>query len=249
MKMKAGETAFWRLLLITVAAIVVAMVVPVSGDRASAEMLLAVAVFVAAVYVHLLAVAATRKDKLFEAVRIELNKIRRVYHISKNLAASDGKYRTWFTELHGFVYDYLTAFAGKDFDAYDEFNGKFRALSYHVYTIPEIESRKDAALYQDLLRTTASVAEARQQIKELWDRGMSAYSWTVVGILTGAYVVAALCAMNGTMSSRLVGGLSVAAALLAADLLRVTDTLSGEKKIMAERYADNVRRLELGRHE
>ncbi len=249
MKIPVTSGTLFRLIGLTVGSIAFALVVPVTGDPYAGGLQLATAVFVAMTFALLVAQASDRRQKLFESVRLELNKIRRIYHLSKNLSAANPKYRTWFTDMHGFVYAYLMSFAGKDFDSYDGLNAEFRKLSYHIYTVPDLETKKEEALFQDLLRTAATVAEARQQIKELWDNRLSAYGWTVVLLMTLGYVVTTMLAMGETSASRLAAGMMIAVALLAIDLLWETDTLAGEKRAMAKRYVDNVGRLELGRRE
>jgi hypothetical protein len=249
MKIPVTQNTLLRLICVTVGSTAFALVVPVGGDPYASGLQLALTVFMAVIIGLLIGEAAGRRQKLFEAVRVELNKIRRIYHLSKNLASSNQKYRTWFTDMHGYVYEYLTSFSGKDFDAYDGFNASFRKLSYHIYTVPELETRKDEALFQDLLRTASTVAESRQQIKELWDNRLSAYGWTVVLLMSLGFVVATTFAMGETNASRLTGGMLIATALLAVDLLWEIDTLAGEKKAMAKRYVDNLGRLELGRRD
>ncbi|HTK05472.1 MAG TPA: hypothetical protein VL500_07840 [Candidatus Eisenbacteria bacterium] len=249
MKIPVTQVTLLRLICLTVGSIAFALVTPVGDDITSGELHLAGALFMAAIISLLVRDAAARRQKLFEAVRVELNKIRRIYHLAKNLAAANQKYRTWFTDMHGYVYEYLSSFAGKDFDSYDGFNASFRKLSYHIYTVPDLETKKDEALFQDLLRTASTVAESRQQIKELWDSRLSAYGWTVVLLMTLAFVVTTTMAMSETYASRLSAGLLIATALLAVDLLWETDTLAGEKKDMATRYVDNIGRLELGRRD
>lgn len=247
MKTPVNDTTFWRLLAIMFGSLVFAMLVPVTGDPVATGMLAPASIFVAAILGLLIVDASARREKLMEAVRVELNKMRRIYHLSKNIADNNPTFRNWFTDLHGYVYSYLSGFSGKDFGAYDGFNAAFRKVSYHIYTIPELDTRKNEMLYQELLRTAGTVAESRQQIKELWDSRLSAYGWTLVSLLASGYAVAAAFAMNSTTASRVVGGISVAAMLLAVDYLRETDTLNGEKRALAERYAANVGRLELGR--
>ena len=65
--------------------------------------------------------------------------------------------------------------------------------------------------------------------------------------MTLGFIVASMLGMSETLASRLAAGMTVAAALLAVDLLWETDTIAGEKKAMAKRYVDNLGRLELGR--
>ncbi len=249
MNIPVTRVTLLRLIVLTVGSVALAVSIPVSGDQVAPVLAIVVAVFVAIVLGVLINEASARRQKLFEAVRIELNKIRRIYHLSKNLAASSHDYRSWFTEMHGYVYGYLSCFAGKDFDAYDDFNKEFRKLSYHIYTVPALAAPKDQALFQDLLSTAGTVAEARQQIKELWDNRLSAYGWTVILLMVLGLVVTVAFSMSETIASRLSGGVAIAAALLAVDLLWEIDTLAGEKKTMARRYVENVGRLELGRRE
>lgn len=238
-----------RLIVLTVGSLAFAVSVPATGDPFAGSALLPSAVIVAATLSVLIREASARRTKLFESVRIELNKIRRLYHVSKNLSAVSQRFRSWFTDMHGHVYGYLSSFAGKDFEAYDGFNAAFRKLSYHIYTIPELESKKEEALFQDLLRTAATVAESRQQIKELWDKRLSAYGWSIVLLMGTGLVMTAVLAMGETIASRLSTGGLIASVLLALDLLWEVDTFAGEKKWLAMRYVENVGRLELGRKE
>lgn len=247
MKIPVTRNTLLRLICISVGSVAFAVMVPVSGDPYVSGANMAISVFTALIIAILVAEAASRRQKLFEAVRVELNKIRRIYHLSKNLASANTEYRSWFTEMHGYVYMYLMSFQGKDFDAYDGFNAAFRKLSYHIYTLPELKSKKDEALFNDLLRTASTVAESRQQIKELWDNRLSGYGWTIVLLLTLGFVMTTVFAMGETFSSRIAGGMAIAAAFLAVDLLWETDTLAGEKNAMAKRYVANIGRLELSR--
>lgn len=247
MNIPVTQSTLIRLIVITVGSVAFAVSTPVWADPYASAMQMPIALIVAVVMAVLIGEASARRQKLFESVRVELNKIRRLYHVSKNLSAVSGRFRSWFTDMHGHVYGYLSAFAGKDFDSYDGFNPAFRKLSYHIYTIPELESKKEEALFQDLLRTAATVAESRQQIKELWDKRLSAYGWSVVLLMGSGLVLTTVLSMGETIASRLAGGALVASVLLALDLLWEIDTLAAEKKALAMRYVENVGRLELGR--
>lgn len=239
-----------RLAVLVMAAFLLAAFLPPSADPTAVAFAPVAAVLFAAMSVLVLAQVTARRKRLFDAMRLELNKLRRLYHISKNLStAAPDRYRGWFTQLHGFLYGYLTFFSGNDFDSYDGSNAAFRKLSYHVYTIPEIETRKQQALFDDLLRTTASIAEARQHIKELWDERITANLWLILLLLGGGFSLTAALAMGDSSASRLVVGSSFAAAFLIVDFLLELDMLEDDRKGMAKRYADNVAKLELGRRE
>ncbi len=250
MNVPVNQNVLGRLIVLTMGGLAFAMVMPAYGDPYAAAFLPAIAAFLAAALLVLIAQAVIRRHQLFEAVRMELNKLRRLYHISKNLSvAAPQRYRGWFTELHGFLYEYLTLFSGKDFDSYDSSNAHFRKLSYHVYTIPEVDSKKEEALFNDLLGTAATVASARQQIKELWDNRLSAYVWTVLMLMVAGFVATTVFAMGESVGGRFAAGATIAVVLLAVDLLWEIDTLSAERTQMAQRYVNNLSKLELGRRE
>ncbi|MEY4723570.1 MAG: hypothetical protein RLZZ324_1083 [Candidatus Parcubacteria bacterium] len=237
-----------RLTVLTMAGFALATVFPAYDDASAATINISVAVVFAAVIGVMLAQVLARRARLLDAVRVELNKLRRLYHLSKNLAeGSQEKFRSWFTELHGDLYAYLMFFSAKDFSAYDDSNPAFRKLSYHVYTLPELDTRKEQALFDDILRTTAQIAEARQKIKELWDNRLSGYSWTALLLMTAGFMVSTLFAMNGSSPARTVAGAALVAALLAIDLIWEADSLAAERSVMSRRYVLNLSKLELRR--
>ena len=233
--------------MMIMASFALAFVVPALADTSAMTLSITFSIVFAAILVTLLLQAANRRKQLFDATRTELNKLRRMYHISKNLSvAAPERYRSWFTDVHGYLQAYLMHFSGKDFSAYDSSNAAFRKLSYHIYTIPSVETRKEAALFEDLLRTTATVAESRQQIQELWAHRMSSYLWMILASLAAGYVFTALLVVDDTLISRLAGGVVVLAGVLALDLLWQIDAMSSDRDIMAKRYVDNLGKLELG---
>lgn len=247
MRLPVTPSTFVRLAGITVGSVVFALVVPVMADPIARAMQPSIALFAAGTVLVLLAEASARRTKLLESVRAEMNKLRRIYHLAKNLAGDDATYRVWFTELHGYIYSYLGGFSGKSLDQYDELNTAFRLISYHVYTVPELDTRKRESLFKDLLATTSSVSEARQQIKELWDNRLSAYGWMSVLLLAFAFIGSTVLAAGDTQSSRIAAGVAIASMLVVVDLLWETDTLKDEKKAVAKGYLDNMGRLELRR--
>lgn len=237
-----------RLSVLTVAGFVAGAMIPAYDDSSAATINIAIAVVYAAFVSVILTMVTSRRGKIFDAVRLELNKLRRLYHISKNLSSfAPERFRVWFTDLHGHLNGYLGFFSGKDFGEYDSSNAAFRKLSYHVYTLPELESRKEQALFEDILHTTAQVAEARQQIKELWDNRLSGYMWTVLMLMTATFMVSTGFATSDTLGGRVSAGAAFAVALLVVDLLWEVDTMSSERHGMAKRYADNLAKLELKR--
>ena len=239
---------FLRVTLLVLASYLAVFMLPASNDRASWQLVTATAVLFGLIIMTLIRQAMERRQQLLGAVRIELNKLRRVYHIAKNLSVvAPQRFRGWFTDVHGFLYEYLNTFAGKNFADYDSANAAFRKLSYHIYTIPELETKKEEALFDDLLHTTGVVAEARQHIKELSENRLPLYGWLVTSIMLGGFIASVLVTLGANQYDRFVSGTLLVCATFSVDILCRIDSLRAERKMLSKRYVDNVARLELSR--
>jgi hypothetical protein len=191
--------------------------------------------------------AMDRHEALGEWIALELNKIRRVYHLAKNLGASENL-RQWFTEVHEYVYAYLSSFEGKNFSEYEETNAAFRRVSYHVYQIPELKTDKERALYDELLDAAGLVAGARQRIKEIWNGGLPRPLWNLLVLAAAAAGAAVLFAVGSI--DRLVAALLLSVLVIAVTLVRETDTMRTlDGGALPKRYVENIARLELRRRE
>jgi hypothetical protein len=231
-----------RILIIVIASFALAFLAPVSAGPAS---LAAAAVVLTAVMLSIVVQRALRRhDQLNEWVAIELNKVRRIYHLARNLGET--RHRQWFTELHGFVYAYLTAFDKKDFSQYQETNAQFRKLSYHLYQIPGLETEKERVLYSDLLEAAGLVAGARQRIQEIWNGSLPSSVWNGLTVLSIAAAAAVLTAMGP--SDRFTAGFVLTALGAGVMLAREADDMrrvAGED--LSKRYVENIARLEMTR--
>lgn len=234
-----------RLLVILIASFALALLAPVSAGSAA---LAGTAVLLAGVMLALVIQRALRRhDELNEWVAIELNKVRRIYHLGRNLGL-ETRHRQWFTELHGSLYAYLTAFDKKKFSQYQETNGQFRKLSYHLYQIPGLESEKERVLYRDLLEAAGLVAGARQRIQELWNGSLPSKVWNGLSVMVMVAAAATLSAMGP--SDRYTAALVLTALGTALVLARASDDMpdvAGEE--LSKRYVENIARLELAREE
>ncbi len=236
-----------RLIVIVTAVFALMSWVPVIGFTTLPRYDVPSGLMVGSILAFLLFQAAERRRAFVSAVYVELNKLRRIYHLSKSLSLMDAKYRPWFTELHGAIVSYLSSFQGRDMDAYSESNEAFRKVSYGVYQIPDIGSKKEEALFNELLRATATVAEARQSVKELRRSRLSAYAWVVILLMVAGFTVTSYLSTGDTDISRLATAAVLVVAFLAVDLLWEVDTLASERVSIAERYVNNVGKLQLGR--
>ncbi len=234
-----------RVLVILIGSFALAFIAPVAaGSAALAE----AAVVAAAIFLGVAAQRALlRRDQLAEWIAIELNKLRRLYHLGKNLG-TESRHRQWFTELHGHLYAYLTAFDKKSFSAYQETNGQFRKLSYHLYQIPSLDTEKERVLYRELLDAAGTVAGARQRIQELWNGQLPKGMRIALLAMTAFAALAVLMAMGP--ADRFAAAFVLAA--LGSGMAFVTEAdglraLAGED--LSKRYVENIARLELSRHE
>ncbi len=234
-----------RMLGVVIGSFILALFAPVS---AGAPALATASVLTTA---FLLAVAAqralARRDQLTEWIAIELNKLRRVYHLGKNLGM-ESRHRQWFTELHSHLYAYLTAFDKKNFSQYQETNGHFRKLSYHLYQIPSLDTEKERVLYRDLLEAAGTVAGARQRIQELWNGRLPAPFGRALLCMVVLSCAAVLWSMGP--ADRYTAAFVLATLGSAVVFVRDVDSMrvmAGDE--LSKRYVENIAHLELSRHE
>ncbi len=207
----------------------------------------AASVLFAAIFGAFSILAISRRERLKETIAMELNKIRRIYHLGKNL--SGGEYiRAWFTQLHGFVYEYLGSFEKNSIIKYDQNNAAFRKLAYHIYAIPEIREVKEEALYNGLLKAAGEVSEARQKVSSLLKARFYSNHWFELLIALILFVVTILSSASDNTGARFVTFATLSLGLLLAEFYFEHDFLSEETaRHLADEYVDNIGRLELKR--
>lgn len=193
--------------------------------------------------------ATKRRQDLRSAVYLELNKLRRLYHISKNLTAGSNRFRPWFMEIHGNLHMYLAAFEGSKLTDYRQNNPGFRRLSYHIYTAPEMETNKERELYSDLLKTTGVVAETRQRIKELIGGRLEHPEWSWLLVASFTCILAVLASADASAASRLAVGMLIGVVLASIDYVWRSDRLEREMADWTGRYVRNISKLEYRRRD
>ncbi len=209
--------------------------------------LVPVTIVFAAVFGVLAAVAIGRRERLKSETATELNKIRRVYHLGKNLGSSP-HLRGWFTDLHGYIYDYLGGFDRFDLSEYEKGNPLFRRIAYHVYTLPALHEVKEEVLYDELLEATAAISDARQKISTLYRIRYAKSHWPELLILLVVFTLTALSVSAGTPASPLLAASFLAGGYVLALTFLVHDiwTKEGDRRLARE-YVNNITRLELRR--
>jgi hypothetical protein len=211
------------------------------------NLLLPIAIIFAIAFGLLSWVAINRRERLKQEVATELNKIRRIYHLGKNLGAVP-YLRNWFTDLHGFIYDYLGCFSKFDLSEYEKGNALFRRIAYHVYTLPELHEVKEQVLYDELLEATAEVSNARQSITTLLRIRYSQSHWFELAVLVLVFTASVVLATVDNVLSRI-----FTANLLAAGYVLVLTFMFHDlwtkpsDRRLSDEYVRNIARLELRR--
>ena len=210
-------------------------------------LLLPTATIFAVVFGLLSWVAIDRRERIKQEAATELNKIRRIYHLGKNLGAAP-HLRNWFTDLHGFIYDYLGCFGKLDFSDYEKGNALFRRIAYHVYTLPELNEVKEEVLYGELLEATADVSNARQKISTLLRNRYAQGHWFELAVLVLVFTVSIVLGTGDSVLSRiLTANLLVAGFVLVLTFLFHDFWTKSADRRLADDYMKNIARLELRR--
>lgn len=221
--------------------------VPLFPTSISGTLILPVVIIFSIVFGIVTYIAVDRRERLKESVATELNKLRRVYHLGKNLGTSP-YLRSWFTDLHGFIYDYLGGFEKYDLSEYEKGNALFRRIAYHVYVVPDLREVKEQVLYDELLAATAVVSDARQKIATLIKNEYARSHWFELVALFVIFVATVLMVGGTDQLSRFVtanilaGGTILALSFFEHDIW----TKEGNGKLSME-YVKNIARLELRR--
>jgi hypothetical protein len=237
-----------RTVVVVLAAYLIAYIFTPIAPVALAEVIVIPVIIIFAVVFGILAyVAVDRRERLKEAVATELNKMRRIYHLGKNLGASP-HLRGWFTDLHGFVYDYLGGFEKYDMAEYNKGNALFRRIAYHVYTVPDLREVKEQVLYTELLAATAIVSDARQKIVTLHGSGFAQSHWFELAVMFAIFAVTVVAGMADLPLSRFVtANILAAGAILALFFVEHDAMTADEDMALAKEYVKNIARLELRR--
>jgi hypothetical protein len=192
----------------------------------------------------LMSLSLTRHQQIEEHISIELNKIRRIYHLTVHLAKKDEKSAAWLKETTKAIRDYLTFFKKHRFDQYEGSNGLFREVSYRIYGLPERGFAYDESLYASLLEATSDVTVAREQIQAKKDYSIGRYQWIVLILVSLAFCVTMSLNTPYEFVARVATGIVIFCFLVALNLLYEYDFSNPIKfRLISDQYADNLEKL------
>lgn len=189
----------------------------------------------------LMSLSLTRKQTLEEKIGIELNKIRRLYHLALNMRNADPELDGWFKDMVDALRNYLTMFCTRTFAEYELGDALFRKVTYVTYSVPARKVPYNSELYQFVLDTTTDVTEARQFIKQKKDDYIGYFQWAVIVVITLTYCFIMTAATPHELIPRVVTGIVVFNVFLALDLLNEYDRLNNKKCAqLSDMYVENL---------
>ena len=193
----------------------------------------------------LMSLTLRRKKSLNEFVSQELNKIRRIYHLSKHLTKAQPKLKEWFEDVKEALSNYNDLFCSHNFRSYDLGNPLFRKVTYTIYGLPSLKVSYNSELYKSLLDTAAAATESREFIRSKRVQTIGAFQWFVLIVVTITLASILVASTPGDMMSRLVTTAVVFNLFLVLLLIYEYDTPNEKmNRIYAGFYAHNLKDID-----
>ncbi len=236
-----------RLLLIAIFSFLLVVLLPATDTRYE-QLFLTHAYNLGLIYAviigFLMSLSLTRHQQIEEHISIELNKIRRIYHLSVHLAKKDKNSAAWLKQAVTAIKKYLGYFKTHSFTEYEGSNELFREISYGIYALPEQGFAYDESLYQALLEATSDATVAREQIQAKKDYSIGRYQWIVLLVVSLAFFVMMVLNTPLDWVARTASGIVIFSFLIALNLLYEYDFSNPIKfRIISQQYSDNLEKL------
>jgi ABC-type multidrug transport system fused ATPase/permease subunit len=229
-------------------AALLSLYVPYIGNESLDQFLFSSAVNIGILYAmvvgFLMMIVINRKQALDAAISLELNKLRRIYHLAKHLAHGKPGGAAWFKKLEKALMDYLKAFGTRDFLAYDEGNALHRKITYAVYAFPDAVEGYSPELYASLLDAAAEVTEAREHLRSLKDASIGYFQWVVTMSMTIIFGLLVVIDSQMMVLTRLISFAILFNLSLMVQLIYEYDQMNPKKRrFYANLYQENAKHL------
>jgi hypothetical protein len=178
----------------------------------------------------LMMLAINRKQALDSYISMELNKLRRMYHLAKHLHEATPGTDKWFHDIDKAITAYLRAFKQRDFSQYERGNPLHRKITYAIYGFPQVTRKYNAELYGSLLDAAASTTEAREYIRSTNDASIGYYQWFVTLSTTTVFAFIIIAASPLQIMTRMIAGTVIFCLLLMIQLLYEYDRANHKKR-------------------
>lgn len=238
-----------RLSILVVISLLSVLILPFTGESLTnffSQHAFNLGLLYAIIIGFLMSISLTRHQELEEHILVELNKIRRIYHLALHLSKLDPKLATWFKQLKRDMQAYLLFFRQHTFKEYESSNTLFRKVTYAAYQLPGKRVAYDETLYSALLEATADATVAREQIQAKKDYHIGHYQWMALLIVSLTFCVNMVLFTPYELIARLTTAVVVFCIFLTLDLLREYDVTNSIKNLrIARQYFENLDKLEI----
>jgi len=211
----------------------------VFGDRATLtdpSIITLVFVFLAG---FLISQAITRNREMDKAVSVELSRLRRLVHLTRQLSAPV----SWKKKFSRSVVEYLDAVATNDLSEYEASHAALRVFTRALYAYqPKIV--RDQILFKELLEVSREAAYQRQRVGQLIASFAASYVWYVLILVVAINIIVLLGSREPGFTSQMFIAAGIAGLLLVLDMLYDQDVLTRAKKRWYQaRYAGSAKDL------
>lgn len=183
----------------------------------------------------------SRKQALDEYIQIELNKLRRMYHLGLHLVKAEPRLAPWFEDLKNAIRAYQDFFCDDLFSNYELGNPMFRKLTYTIYELPARGIPYNSELYQYLLDASTAATEARQYIRSKLAHPIGSFQWVTILLVTLTLSSILVASTPADLSSRLVTAAVVFNMFLVLEFMYEYDRSDARtERAVARMYANNL---------
>jgi hypothetical protein len=182
-----NPTTYLRMLLEAGLAFGIATLVPYAGPEALdyiAPRAVNLGILFSITVGFLMYKSLNRRSEIDNYIAMELNKVRRLYHLAQHIQRSTAGTEAWFAAVKGSIREYLGLFRTFTFHEYELGSPMFRSITYAIYSLPGQTKNYPPQLYQSLLDATADSTLAREYIRANKDDQVSLFSWIVVSVIS-----------------------------------------------------------------
>lgn len=131
-----------------------------------------------------MSIVMTRRQALEDNVHLELNKIRRIYHLVLHMKKADPALAPWYEDVRIALRAYLVHFKDTSFHAYAKGDKLFRRVTYTLYGLPVRAKAYNSDLYGAVIDAAASATEAREAVRAVLGQAIGRFQWFALLLVT-----------------------------------------------------------------
>ncbi len=244
----ANPSTYIRMALITATAVALARYIPYAGPQAIdyiAPRAVNLGILFSITVGFLMYKSLNRRSDMDNYIAMELNKIRRLYHLALHIKRHQPQAESWFQAVKGSIREYLGLFQAFTLHEYDMGNPVFRSVTYAVYSLPTQIRDYNPELYSSMLDAAADATLAREYIRAKKDDQVSLFSWIVVALISLGFSTLIIAATPYDLVLRGVGALVIFCLFLVLQLIYEHDRANSQRdRVWANRYVGDLTSLD-----